>query len=237
MQNSGKIVTQYLWVLQIGYCIILVMANWFDARLIQIGPFITDAGTIIFPLTYLFSDILTEVYGYKRSRQVIWLGYLLNLIFLAYGQLIVHLPGPADATQNLAFDTVLKANGWVMLASFCSYIIAEPLNALFLAKLKIWCQGKWMAGRFMLSTVLAAGIDSVVFGYIAFGVSQDFSNLKVLILTMWFVKIVIELICVPFSVLLSRKLKRVEQLDIYDDKTRFAIWRWESSYSQQANRY
>lgn len=123
------------------------MANWFDIRLIRIGNLVTDAGTIIFPLTFLLSDLITEVYGYKNARRAIWCGFLFNALFIAYGQIITHLPSPHYANLNKSFDTLLTMNARIIIASTISYFCAEPLNSFIMSKLKIFMQGHKMALR------------------------------------------------------------------------------------------
>src|SRR5688572_13040806 len=99
--NSTLPQPKYLWFLVLSYTMVLVLANWFDARLIQIFSFNTDGGTLIFPLTFLLSDLITEVYGYQQARRAIWCGFLFNIFFILYGLAITHLPSPDFAlTRN-----------------------------------------------------------------------------------------------------------------------------------------
>src|SRR5579883_2959033 len=119
--------SNYLWFLTLSYTMVILLANWFDPRLIKIFNLTTDAGTLIFPLTFLLSDLITEVYGYKHARRAIWCGFFFNAIFIAYGQLIIHLPSPDFAANNAMFDTLLAMNVRILLASAISYLVAEPL--------------------------------------------------------------------------------------------------------------
>src|SRR5687768_10986229 len=99
-EQNAKPQTRFLCFITLSYTMVLVLSNWFDARLVRIWHLDTDAGTLIFPLTFLLSDLITEVYGYKYARRAIWVGFLFNVIFFAYGQLIINLPSPAYATNN-----------------------------------------------------------------------------------------------------------------------------------------
>jgi uncharacterized integral membrane protein (TIGR00697 family) len=158
----------YLWFLTLSYSMVIVLANWFDPRLISFFGLTTDAGTLIFPLTFLLSDLITEVYGYKFARQAIWCGFLFNALFIVYGQIVVRMPSPAFPTNNEMFDTLLTMNFRIIIASAISYLISEPMNSLVMAKLKIKMHGRYLGIRFVLSTVFASCIDSFIFGTIAF---------------------------------------------------------------------
>lgn len=228
---------RFLWLLIISYAMTLIMANWFDARLIEFFHLTTDAGTLIFPFTFLFSDLITEVYGYKYARLAIWVALIFNLCFIGYGQLVAHLPSPAHATNNALFDQVLVINARIVIASLVSYLFSEPLNCLILAKLKIRTQGRLVSLRFFLSTLIAGGVDSFIFGALAFYGTMHNSLLLIMILTMWAIKVVIELIGLPLSVYLSNKIKQAEHIDIYDTKTNFSMFSLDTKYLKGDNRY
>lgn len=229
---------QIAWFLTLSYTMVLVMANWFDARLVQIFSLVTDAGTLIFPLTFLLSDAITEVYGYKYARRTIWVGFLFNLLFLGYGQLVIHLPSPSFYVHNNElFHELLSTSSRIILASFSSYLIAEPLNSYFLAKLKIKMNGRWMSMRFVASTVCAAALDSTIFSLIAFSGTMSGHDLFVLITTMWGIKVVIEILGIPISTRLCRKLKEYEKVDMYDTNTNFTLLSLNTQYSDKQNRF
>ena len=228
---------KYLWFLTLSFTMVIVLANWFDPRLIRIFNLDTDAGTIIFPLTYLLSDLITEVYGYKHARRAIWCGFLFNALFIVYGQIIIHLPSPLYPTDNAMFDQLLAANARIIIASAISYLCAEPLNSYVMAKLKIKMSGRWIGVRFVASTFLASGFDSAIFGVIAFYGVMNNHNLWVLIVIMWFIKVFIEIIGLPISIRLARKFKQKEQLDIYDKRTQFTILSLDARYEQKDNEF
>lgn len=224
-----------LWFLVMTYTVTILLANWFDVRMVQIGPFITDAGTLIFPLSFILSDTITEVYGYKETRRAIWCGFFFNLLFLGYGTLVTHLPSPAAAPYNREFDTLLTFEWRIIAASIISYFCAEPLNAFIMAKLKLRCQGRYMAARFVSSTLLASAVDTAIFTSIAFYGLMPGDALVIMALTMWFIKVVIEVLGLPFSLRLARYLKKVENRDIYDRHTQFGMLHWEANYKTEDN--
>ena len=237
MSQPIEIQPKFLWFLILSYAVVLIIANWYDARLVRIFYMDTDAGILIFPLTFILADIITEVYGYQYTRLAIWCGFLFNFIFLVYGQLVIHLPSPPYAKQNVLFDSLLAVNVRIVLSSFISYLCSEPLNALLLAKLKVKMQGKQMGLRFVTSTFIAAGLDSFIFGSLAFFNLIDHLDLLKIILTMWFIKVLIEVIGLPFSIRIAKRLKQIEKLDMYDAHTEFNLFKLKINYQAKDNHY
>lgn len=224
-----------LWFLMLSYSMVLVFANWFAARLITFHGITTDGGTLLFPLTFIITDMVAEVYGYKHARRAIWAGFLFNILFLAYGHFIALFPAPDYYQANAGFDQVIAVSGRIVLASLVSYLCAEPLNIYLIAKMKIWCEGRKMALRFVLSTVIAAAVDTVIFCSLAFGGVVPVNELAAFMLTMWLLKVAVEVIGLPISVRLAKFLKQYEQLDIYDDHTEFTLLSLDGAYSKSAN--
>jgi len=227
----------YLWFLTLTYTMVIVLANWFDPRLIHIFGLDTDAGTLIFPFTFLLSDLITEVYGFKHARRAIWCGFLFNALFIIYGQIVIHMPSPDYPTNNKNFDTLLATNIRIILASVISYLISEPLNSMIMAKLKIKMKGHYLGIRFVSSTIVASGTDSLIFGIIAFYGTMNNANLTSLIFCMWLIKVFIEIVGLPISIRLAKKLKKLEELDIYDKKTNFTIFSLNADYTEKDNEF
>ncbi len=242
MSNTSKLnqisyQPRLLWFLILSYSMMLIFANWFDARLIQIFGINTDAGTLVFPLTFLLSDLLTEVYGFKQARLAIWTGFLFNGLFLAYGELVTHLPSPDFATNNHIFDQIISINARIAIASALSYSISEPLNSMILAKMKIRTKGQYMSLRFIVSTIIASGIDSLCFANFAFYGTMPIPALITLIFTMWIIKVGTEFIGLPISINLAKKIKKLEQIDIYDEQTSFNLFSLDTEYQVEQNHY
>lgn len=236
--NNIQQYPRFLWLLQLSYTAIILLANWFDIRLIKLWHFETDAGTLIFPLTFILSDLITEVYGYKFARRAIWIGFLFNFVFILYSQLVIHLPSPDYALiTNDKFDSLLSFNARIIIASLVSYLCAEPLNSFIMAKLKLKNLGELMWLRFVLSTLVAALLDSFLFGTLAFYGTMPFDNLIIFNITMWLIKVFIEVCGLPISLSLAYKLKNVERLDIYDIGTKFSLFSFDARYSKANNRF
>lgn len=200
----------------------LITANIIAVKIIQPFGFLVPAGVIVFPLSYLFGDVLTEVYGYAAARRVIWLGFACNLlavIAIYLGEL-----APAAPTQNIqaAYVTILGFAPRLLLASFIAYLVGEFTNSFILAKLKIATRGRWLWTRTIGSTLVGEGLDTIIFISIAFWGVIPTQVLLTLILTQWTFKVLYEIIATPFTYLVVGFLKRQENLDTYDHQTNFS---------------
>jgi uncharacterized integral membrane protein (TIGR00697 family) len=176
---------------------------------------------IIFPLSYLFGDILTEVYGYRATRSVIWIGFLCNLLAVLAFSLGGILPAAPTWHDQTAYNSILGSTPRTLLASFISYLIGEFINAFILAKLKIATQGKWLWTRTIGSTLVGEGLDSAIFISIVFWSILPPSLLLTTILTQWVFKVAYEIIATPLTYLIVGFLKRKEGVDVYDYQTNF----------------
>ena len=228
---------KYLWFLILSYSMVIAISNWFDSRLVLLFGLPISPGALSFPLTFLISDIITEVYGYKNARKAIWAAFLFNVLFIAYGQMIIHMPSPSFSTLNEAYSQILSLNTRIVVASFLSYLISEPINAYLVAKLKLVLKGQFMGFRFITSTLVASGIDSVFFGMIAFYGVFSHEHLFSLIINIWLVKSAVEIIGLPISTRVCKYIKNKEQMDIYDDNTRFTPFSMDTKYSRTSNKF
>lgn len=236
--SSLRLQPRFLWFFILCYAMAIALVNWFDARMIHLFFVDTDAGALAFPLTFLLSDLMTEVYGYKRARLAIWCGFLFNFLYIGYGYLITLFPSPAySIAHNAAFDELMALNTRVIIASTLTYLLSEPLNSYIMAKMKIKMHGKYMGFRFLASSSISSGVDSIMFGALAFSGIMNFNELIFLILTMWFIKVATEFLGIPLSVYLAKKLKKAEQLDIYDRRTQFGIFSLDATYSAVDNEF
>lgn len=199
----------------------LITANITAVKLIGVFGLVIDAGTIIFPISYIFGDILTEVYGYRRARGVIWLGFLCNL--LAVGAIILGgaLPAAPFWEDQQAWDTILGYAPRLLFASFCAYLIGEFANSYVLAKMKIATNGRWLWSRTIGSTLVGQGLDSTVFVILAFSGTVPTGALVGIIIVQWLFKSAYEAAATPLTYLVVNFLKRRENLDVYDRDTSF----------------
>lgn len=208
----------------------LLIANIIAVRLIAL-PFglVAPAGIVIFPLSYLFGDILTEVYGYAAARRVIWLGFLCNLVAVGAIFLGGLVPAASFWRGQSAYDAILGFTPYVLIASFCAYLVGEFLNSFILAKMKIATKGRWLWTRTIGSTLIGEGADTIIFITLAFGVTGligvaprlPLAILLTLMLGQWIVKVLYEVVATPLTYAIVGFLKRVERVDAYDYNANF----------------
>lgn len=186
-----------------------------------------DAGTLLFPLSYIFGDILTEVYGYRRSRRVIWTGFFLLALCSAVFWIVSVLPGERQwqhAAGDQAYRAILggMSSGGIVLASLLGYWLGEFSNSFVLAKMKVLTQGRWLWTRTIGSTIVGELIDTTIFVLVAslFGVFP-FALFTSLVLTNYLFKCAVEALMTPLTYKVAGFLKRAEQVDVYDFDTNF----------------
>jgi uncharacterized integral membrane protein (TIGR00697 family) len=199
----------------------LITANITAVKLVNVWGFVLPAGIIIFPISYIFGDILTEVYGYRQARRVIWLGFLCNLIAVVtiwVGQI---LPPAFFWGGQAAYERILGYTPRLLLASFLAYLLGEFTNAFVLAKMKIATKGRWLWSRTIGSTLVGEGLDSLVFITIAFIGEIPMPELASAIVTQWLAKSAYEAAVTTLTYVAVNFLKRSEGIDVYDDDTQF----------------
>jgi len=179
------------------------------------------AAIIIFPVSYIVGDILTEVYGYRLARRVIWLGFFCNLIAVAViwiGQL---LPPASVWEGQQAYESILGYIPQILLASFLAYVVGEFSNSFVLAKMKIMTKGRWLWTRTIGSTIVGQGLDAAIFISIAYVGRFSLSFIVITILTHWLVKTGYEAIATPLTYTVVNFLKKKEVTDTFDYETNF----------------
>ncbi len=199
----------------------LLVSNIVAQKVVQFGPFIISGAEFIFPISYIVNDVLTEVYGYRRSRLVIWIGFGANLLMVLAIQVAILLPAARFWDGQEAFATILGATPRLLIASLCAYLVGEFLNAYVLAKMKILTKGRWLWTRTIGSTFVGQMFDSSIFSLIAFLGVIPLREIGIMILTVWAFKTVYEAIVTPVTYLVVNFLKRREGMDVYDYDTRF----------------
>ncbi len=199
----------------------LIAANITAVKLVTLFGLLLPAAIIIFPVSYILGDVLTEVYGYRQARKVIWLGFLCNLIVVAaiwFGQL---LPAASFWDGQAAYERILGYTPRILLASFLAYLVGEFANAFVLAKMKIATRGRWLWTRTVGSTLVGQGLDSLVFITLAFAGTIPVGGLLAAIVTQWLAKSAYEAAATPLTYAAVNYLKRTEGMDVYDYDTRF----------------
>lgn len=202
---------------------VLLTSNLIAVKLASFGPWVLPAAVIVFPLSYLFGDVLTEVYGYAVTRRVIWLGFVCNLVFVLFILLAGALPGAPiwQPSDQAAYARILGFTPRLLAASFVAYLAGEFLNSFVMARLKILTGGRRLWTRTISSTVLGQALDSAIFITGAFGGILPAGLLARTVLTQWIFKSLYEVVATPLTYLAVGFLKRAERQDPFDVATDF----------------
>lgn len=235
--DQNPIKQTYLWLFIAGYTLFFFLSNWFDPRLIRFFGLNTGAGALAFPFTYLISDIITEVYGYKHARIAVWTALLFFLIVILFDQFITTFL-VNDLVSRADLNTFLFVNNHILIAAIFSYLITESINSYIVAKLKISLKGKYMGIRFIGSTLTAYTINELIYAPMAFySLIPSFMNFIHHMLTSWGFMVTLELLLLPFSIRLAKRLKIIEKLDIYDTQTNFNPFSLNTDYQNKNDKF
>lgn len=199
----------------------LIVSNIIAVKLIDVAGMILPAAIIIFPISYILGDVLTEVYGFARARQVIWLGFLCNLFAVVAITVGGLLPAAGFWGGQEAYDIILGAVPRILAASFAAYLVGELVNAYVLARLKVAMEGRHLWVRTIGSTLVGQLLDSAIFITIAFAGIMPVEVLLTAIVTQWLVKSAYEALATPLTYAVVGFLKRADDVDVYDRDIHF----------------
>lgn len=199
----------------------LITANITAVKLLGVLGFVLPAGVLVFPVSYICGDVLTEVYGYRVARRVIWLGFFCNLLAVVAIYLGGILPAAPFWQDQQAYETILGYTPRLLAASFLAYLVGEFANSYVLARMKVATNGRWLWSRTIGSTLVGQGLDSLVFIVLAFVGTIPLWAMVSAIVAQWLVKSAYEALATPLTYLVVNRLKRTEGVDVYDRDTRF----------------
>jgi len=199
----------------------LLTANTIATKLITVGGVVLTAGIVIFPLSYVLGDVLTEVWGYAAARRVIWLGFACNALMVVAIWVGAEVPPAPFWKGQGAYEEILGQTPRILAASFAGYLAGEFANSFVLAKLKILTRGRWLWLRTIGSTLVGQAFDTVIFVTLAFAGTVPAGALAALVIAQWAVKVAYEAAATPLTYAAVAYLKTSEQVDTYDDATDF----------------
>ena len=216
---------RYLDLVMAAFVAVLLISNVASTKILILGPFTFDGGTILFPLSYIFGDVLTEVYGYSRSRRVIWAGFAAAALMAAVFALVGALP--PDETWGLqeAYQAILGQTPRIVAGSLVAYFAGSFSNAWVMARMKVLTEGRWLWTRTVASTIVGQALDTVVFVLLAFYGVLDNALLGPIILSNYVFKVGMEALMTPVTYAAVAALKRAEGEDYYDRHTDFNPFR------------
>jgi uncharacterized integral membrane protein (TIGR00697 family) len=213
-----------------GFVAVLLCSNLIGpGKVALVAGVAFGVGNIFFPISYIFGDILTEVYGYARARRAIWAGFAAMLFSVVMSEVVVRLPPDPEEPRNAVMQPALAllcGNTWrITLASILAFLVGDFTNSYVLARMKVWTRGRFLWARTIGSTVVGQGIDSAIFYPLAFGGLWTGSTLTNVLLANWAIKVGVEVVMTPLTYMVVGALKRAEQEDFMDVRTDFNPFR------------
>lgn len=212
---------RYVDLVTAAFVAVLIVSNIASTKILLLGPFTFDGGTVIFPLAYIFGDVLTEVYGYGRSRRVVWTGFVFLALAAAVLAFVDWLPPAPDWGLQESFHAVLGQTPRIVVASLIAYWAGEFTNSYVLAKLKLLTRGRWLWSRTIGSTLLGQGVDTALFLGVAFLGALPLELLAAVLVSNYIFKVGVEVLFTPLTYRIVGALKRREAEDYYDWTTDF----------------
>lgn len=210
-------------LIMVTFVTVLLCSNLIGvSKIVTVGGLTFGGGNLFFPISYLFGDILTEVYGYARTRRVVWAGFGALLFSAIMTSIVIHLPPAESYTGQSAIEQVFGSTPRIVAASMIAYFAGEFTNSYVLAKMKLLTRGKYLWTRTIGSTVFGEAVDSTIFYPIAFLGTWDTKTLLLVATTNYFMKVLWEILATPLTYRLVAVIKKAEQEDFFDDKTDFS---------------
>ena len=218
---------RYLDALTTTFVVILLVSNLVAQKVVRIGPVSTSGAMLLFPITYIFGDIFTEIYGYAASRRAIWLGFFGTALLYAVSAIVIALPSDPQFHNQQAFITVFGILPRILIASLIAFWAGEFANSYTMAKLKLITKGRWLWTRTVGSTVVGQAVDTTLVIVITFAGAFTPGKLFQIIWQGYLLKVAYEVLATPLTYLVVNWLKRAEHVDTFDTHTKFNPFRFD----------
>lgn len=196
---------------------ILIVSNIASTKIVELGPFTFDGGTILFPISYIFGDVMTEVYGYAGSRRAIWSGFFALAIFAVVTMVVGWMQPAPDWNNQSAYEAILMTAPRITLASFVAYFCGEFTNSVIMSKMKVKMKAQHLWMRTIGSTIVGEAVDTVVFVVVAFAFILPTDLLISIMISNYIFKTFYEVIATPFTYAIVNRLKRIEGVETFDE--------------------
>lgn len=221
--KKENLVSVPFMVLGIVFCVCLVAANLLETKVIQLGTISVTAGLIVFPISYIINDCIAEIWGFRKARLIIWMGFLMNFMVVAMGQLAVALPAAPFWEGEESFNFVFGMAPRIAAASLTAFLAGSFINAYVMSRMKVATHGKHFSARAILSTLAGESADSLLFFPLAFGGLMPASELLKMMAVQVVLKTLYEVIILPVTIRVVRYVKHVDESDVYDEHISYNI--------------
>lgn len=207
------------------FCVCLITANVLETKQISLGVFNITGGLIVFPVSYIINDCVCEVWGYRKARLLIWLGFAMNFLFVLFGAIADAIPGAPYWHNDEGFHAVFGLAPRIAAASFVAFLVGSFVNAYVMSRMKINSDGRNFSLRAILSTIFGEGADSLIFFPLALYGVVPTSELPIFILTQVVLKTLYEVVVLPVTIYVVKNTKQIEGEDAYDNGISYSVWK------------
>jgi len=222
--KDEKTISRLFMCIGVVFIMCLLLSNLIAGKMWAVTENITlPAAVILFPITYIIGDVFTEVYGFRKARSVIWLGFICSFFAVMVYLLTIALPHPGYWENQEAYAIVMGTTPRVAIASFAGYLFGEFSNSIILSRLKVVTKGKKLWIRTIVSTLIGEGLDSVIFIMISFWGTMENSVVLRMILFQYLFKVSYEIIFTPLTYLVIKKVKKAENIDVFDENIKYNL--------------
>ena len=225
MNNNKQTVSVLFMLVSILFCVCLIAANVLETKQIAVGPISLTGGLIVFPISYIINDCVCEVWGFRKARLLIWVGFVMNFFFVAMGAICDLIPGADYWNNDEGFHAIFGLAPRIALASFVAFVVGSFVNAYVMSRMKIRDGGKRFSARAILSTIAGETCDSVIFFPLALAGVVPASELPWLMLWQVILKTAYEVVALPLTMRVVKVLKQYEGEDVYDTDVNYSIWK------------
>ncbi len=227
MKENNKVSVIYM-LMAIAFSVALITANFLETKVISLGPLSGTGGLLIFPISYIINDCIAEVWGFKKTRLIIWIGFFMNFIVMVFCRIAVAWPAPDYWEGAEAFNFVFGLAPRIMVVSLVAFLVGSFLNAVVMSRMKVITSGKHFSLRAIVSTLAGESADSIIFFPLAFGGLMPIKELLGLMLVQVFLKTSYEIIILPITIRLVKYIKKKEEIDVYDTDISYNIFKWKN---------
>ena len=224
MQVTKKQVSVLFLLFSMLFCVCLITANVLETKQMAFGPISITGGLIVFPVSYIINDCVCEVWGYRKIRMLIWLGFSMNFLFVMFAALCDIIPGAPYWDNDAGFHAIFGLAPRVAAASFVAFIVGSFANAYVMSRMKILSNGKNFSLRAIMSTIFGETADSLIFFPLALGGVVPNSELPMLIVSQIVLKTLYEIVVLPITIQVVKFIKRHEGIDEYDNNIKYNIF-------------
>ena len=222
-QNNQKVSVLFM-LFGTLFCVCLITANVLETKQISFGPVNVTAGLIVFPVSYIINDVVCEVWGYRRTRMLIWMGFAMNFFFVLMGALADWIPGAPWWHGEEAFHSIFGLAPRIALASFVAFLAGSFMNAYVMSRMKLSSEGAHFSKRAILSTVFGEGIDSIIFFPLALGGVIPWEQMPSLMISQVMLKTLYEIVVLPITIRVVAFTKKHDHEDVFDHDINYNIF-------------